>query len=104
VALSRVNYETDADGAVVLPVYVQPGAHAAGLAGRHGDMIKVRVAAPAERDRANAAVCHLIAAELGVRPADVAVVTGRTSRRKRLRVHGVDTARLEGWLAAHGLA
>jgi uncharacterized protein len=97
-------YETDADGGVVLPVYVQPGAHAAGLAGRHGDMIKVRVAAPAERDRANAAVCRLIADELGVRPADVDVVTGRTSRRKRLRVRGVDTATVEGWLAAHGLA
>jgi uncharacterized protein (TIGR00251 family) len=97
-------YETDADGGLVLPVYVQPGAHAAGLAGRHGDMIKVRVAAPAERNRANAAVCHLIADELGVRPAAVEVVTGRTSRRKRLRVHGVDTATVDAWLAAHGLA
>jgi uncharacterized protein (TIGR00251 family) len=97
-------YETDADGGVVLPVYVQPGAHGTGLAGRHGDMIKVRVAAPAERNRANAAVCHLIADELGVRPADVDVVAGRTSRRKRLRVRGVDTARVDGWLATHRLA
>jgi hypothetical protein len=97
-------YETDADGGVVLPVYVQPGAHGTGLAGRHGDMIKVRVAAPAERNRANGAVCHLIADELGVRPADVDVVTGQTSRRKRLRVRGVDTARVDGWLATRRLA
>jgi uncharacterized protein YggU (UPF0235/DUF167 family) len=62
------------------------------------------VAAPAERNRANAAVCHLIADELGVRPADVDVVAGRTSRRKRLRVRGVDTARVDGWLATHRLA
>ncbi len=67
-------------------------------------MVKVRVAAPAERNRANDAVCHLIADELGVRPTDVDVVTGRTSRRKRVRVHGVDTATVDGWLATHGLA
>lgn len=103
-ASSRVEYETDADGVVVLALYVQPGARATGLAGRHGDMIKVRVAAPAERNRANAAVCRLLADELGVRPADVDVVTGRTSRTKRVRVRGVDTATVEGWLATHGLA
>lgn len=103
-ALVRVDDETDADGGIVLPLYVQPGARATGLAGRHGDMIKVRVAAPAERNRANAAVCRLLADELGVRPADVDVVSGRTSRLKRVRVHRVDIATVEGWLAAHGLA
>lgn len=97
-------YEIDASGDVVLPVYVQPGAHAASLAGRYDDMIKVRVAAPAERNRANAAVCHMIAGELGVRPGDVDVVAGRTSRRKRLRVHGVEPGTVDRWLARHGLA
>ena len=97
-------YETDADGAVLLPVYVQPGAQTAGVAGRYGDMIKVRVAAPAERNRANVAVCRLVADELGVRPADMALVAGRTSRRKRLRIRGVDPATVDRWLARHGLA
>lgn len=97
-------YETDADGGVLLPVYVQPGAQRAGVAGRYGDMIKVRVAAPAEQNRANTAVCRLVADELGVRPADVALVTGRTSRRKRLRIRGVDPATVDRWLARHGLS
>ena len=96
-------YDIDADGDVVLPVYVQPGAHAASVAGRYDDMLKVRVAAPAERNRANTAVCHVIARELGVRPGDVDVVAGRTSRRKRLRVHGVDPGAVDRWLARHGL-
>jgi len=97
-------YETDAEGCIVLPVYVQPGAHGTGLAGRHGDMVKVRVAAPAERNRANVAVCHMIADELGVRRGDVEVVAGRTSRRKRVRVHGVDAGAVDVWLARHDLA
>ena len=61
-------YETDADGAILLPVYVQPGAHASAVAGRYGEMVKVRVAAPAERNRANDAVCRLIADQLGAVP------------------------------------
>ena len=97
-------YETDADGSVLLPVFVQPGAQMAGVAGRYGDMIKVRVAAPPEQNRANVAVCRLVADELGVRPADVALVTGHTSRRKRLRIRGVDPATVDRWLARHGLS
>ena len=97
-------YETDADGAILLPVYVQPGAHASAVAGRYGEMVKVRVAAPAERNRANDAVCRLIADQLGARPTDVALVAGRTSRHKRVRIRGVDTATVDGWLATHGLA
>ena len=97
-------YETDADGGVLLPVFVQPGAQMAGVAGRYGDMIKVRVAAPAEQNRANVAVCRLVADELGVRPADVALVTGHTSRRKRVRIRGVDPATVDRWLARHGLS
>lgn len=97
-------YEIDADGGILLPVYVQPGAHTAAVAGPYGEMIKVRVAAAAERNLANAAVCRLIADELGVRPAAVTLMTGRSSRRKRLRIRGVDTATVDRWLARHGVA
>jgi uncharacterized protein (TIGR00251 family) len=95
-------YDVDGDGAVVLPVYVQPGAHRTTVDGRHGDMVKVRVAAPPERGRANAAVCALVAGELGVRAGDVEVVTGRTSRVKRLRVTGVTSEDVAAWLARRG--
>ena len=97
-------FDIDANGDVLLPVYVQPGAHTASLAGRYGDTIKVRVAAQAEKGRANAAVCGLLAHELGVRSGDVDVVTGRTSRRKRVLVRGVEAATVETWLAAHGIS
>jgi uncharacterized protein (TIGR00251 family) len=96
-------YEVDGDGAVVLPVYVQPGARRTAVDGRHGDMVKVRVAAPPERGRANAAVCALVAGELGVRAGEVTVVTGRTSRAKRLRVSGATPEHVAAWLARHGV-
>ena len=97
-------FDIDADGNVVLPVYVQPGAHRSAVAGRHGEAVKVRVAEPPERGRANAAVARLVADELGVRAGAVDVVTGRTSRRKRVLVRGVEPAAVDRWLAAHGIS
>lgn len=75
--------------AVLLAVKVVPGAKRDGVAGRLGDRLKVRVAAPPEGGRANRAVCALIARELGVRASAVEVVSGHASAEKTLRVRGV---------------
>ena len=69
-------------------VHVQAGARRSELAGMHGDAVKVRVAAPREAGRANEELRRLLAAELGVPASNVEIVSGRTSRRKRIRVIG----------------
>jgi uncharacterized protein len=90
-------YDAD-DGGVVLAVRVQPGATRPGVVGPHGDAVRVRVSAAPERGKANAALVDLLADELGVRRADVEVVAGHGSRTKRVRIAGVDAARVEAWL------
>jgi uncharacterized protein (TIGR00251 family) len=78
--------EIDGSGNVLVRVHVQPGARRAGVVGRHGDALKVRVTAPPVDGRANAAAIELLAAELGVPASTIAVVAGATARRKRLRI------------------
>lgn len=52
--------------------------------------LHVRVTAPPDGGRANAAVCMLVARELGVAKSLVSVVRGATARRKVLVVEGLD--------------
>jgi uncharacterized protein (TIGR00251 family) len=82
---------------LVIAVHVQPGAARPGIVGRHGDALKVRVAAPPDRGRANAALVRLLAGELGVRVSDVEVVAGHAGRRKQVRIRGADPDRVARW-------
>jgi uncharacterized protein (TIGR00251 family) len=82
-------YDDGPDG-VVLRVHVQPGAGRSAVVGRHGDALKVRVAAPPVEGRANEATRALLAEALGVPDADVDLTSGQSSRTKRFRLKGLD--------------
>ncbi len=70
-------------------VHVQPRASRAGVAGTHGDAIKVCVAAPPVDGRANDALEVLLADALGVARRAVCVVSGAMGRDQVVEVVGV---------------
>lgn len=82
----------DAGDRVLVAVRVLPGAGRDGVAGVHGDELRVRVSAPPVDGRANESVCTLLARLCGVRPAAVVVERGARSRSKVVAVRGVDLA------------
>ena len=84
-----------ADGSVVLALHIQPGAKKTELAGLHGEALKIRLAAPPVDGKANAALLAFLAKACGVSKSAVELVSGETSRSKRVRIHGVDVAELE---------
>jgi uncharacterized protein (TIGR00251 family) len=72
-----------------LQVKVAAGASRDGIDGWLGDTLKLRVTAPPERGKANAAVERLVADVMGIPKTRVTVVSGHTSARKTLELLGV---------------
>jgi uncharacterized protein (TIGR00251 family) len=89
---------TEKDGTVSFTVRVQPRASRDEIAGEHQDGLKVRLTAPPVEDRANEALCRLLAARLKVPRAAVRIASGHRSRNKRVEIQGVTAAMIRGLL------
>ena len=73
-----------------LRIHVVTNAKKTGLAGTHGDAIKVRCSAPPLDGRANQEVRELLADLLGLPVRDVTITRGERSRDKIVEVAGMD--------------
>jgi len=82
----------------VLTVKVAPGARKDEITGWMGDTLKLRVAAPPEKGRANAAVVALLARTLSTGRDRIVIVAGAGSRRKRVRIEGLSPEEVRGRL------
>jgi hypothetical protein len=77
------------DDSVLVDVLVVPNASNSQVVGLHGSRIKVRVAGPPERGKANKAVVDLLVEATGARRGEV--VSGRTHRHKTVKLWPADT-------------
>lgn len=73
----------------LLHILVQPRASRSEIVGPHGDMLKVRLAAPPVDGAANEELVRFLAKEFGVPQRAIEIVAGLSSRRKTIRVAGV---------------
>lgn len=78
-------YHAD-DACLTLRIHAQPNARSTGTAGLHGDALKIRIAAPAADDRANAALLAWLADALVVPRSTLRLKSGKTSRRKVIEI------------------
>ena len=85
--------------AIRLAIKVGPSSSREGIAGWLGETLKVRVSAPAERGRANAAAEKVVAEALGLSAKCARVVAGTTSARKVLEISGLSESELRDRLA-----
>jgi uncharacterized protein (TIGR00251 family) len=83
-----------------LSVWVQPGASRSRIVGLHGGAVKVAVAAPPEKGRANREVEETVARALGLRRSCVRVLSGVTTRSKVLEIEGLAQEDLDRQVAS----
>jgi hypothetical protein len=77
---------------VVIELHVQPGARRTGVAGLHGERLKIRLAARAVDGAANRALVEFLADALDAPRRGVLIEAGETSRQKRVSVSGARRA------------
>jgi uncharacterized protein len=89
----------DRQGHAVFSVRVSPGAARTKIIGEHDGALKVSVNAPPEKGKANKELVDYLAEILGVKRAAVTVISGETSRQKKIAVEGFTAAALRAKIA-----
>jgi uncharacterized protein (TIGR00251 family) len=83
---------------VDLLLYCQPGAKVSRVVGEHDGRLKLALNAPAIENRANEVLVAWLADQLSVPRRQVELVSGQTSRKKRVRLAGVTVQAVVGVL------
>jgi uncharacterized protein (TIGR00251 family) len=80
-----------ADNAIAFSVKVVPRSSKTAITGVLGGMLKVKLAAPPEKGKANDSLVKFLAETLGVRKNTVRITSGLTSPVKTIEVAGIST-------------
>lgn len=67
---------------LTLTLHIQPNARATAVAGRHGDALKIRIAAPVVDDKANAALIDFLHQWFKLPSSHIKIKRGARGRRK----------------------
>ena len=78
------------EGGVVVSVKVQPNASKDRVVGEHADQIKIAVTVAPEKGKANKAVIKILSKSLGVKSSDIQIVSGETSRDKKVFIRNIN--------------
>jgi uncharacterized protein (TIGR00251 family) len=84
----------------ILVVRAQPGARRDAIVGTHAGALRVAVAAPPDKGKANAAIRQTLAAALDRKPRQVSLLSGEAHREKRFLIEGLDPEQLRSCLAS----
>lgn len=83
------------DGGVSFTVKVVPGSSKTSIEGVLGGMLKVKIAAVAEKGKANKELISFLAKLLDIRKKDIEITSGDTSPVKTLVVNKLETSKLK---------
>ena len=74
---------------IVLAIHAQPGAKREGVVGEYNARLKIALTTPPVDGKANAALIKFLSKKLGVPRSNFTLISGDTSRDKRLTIEGL---------------
>lgn len=84
----------ESDEGVVLSAKIVPGSSSTRICGLLDGMLKVKVAAPPEKGKANQCLLRFLTKELGLKKNAVSLISGKTSPVKHVRIVGISAETL----------
>lgn len=82
------------EGGVIFSVKVIPGGRKDCICGTYDGMVKIRIAAPAEKGKANKSLIDFLAQTAGVRKNCLRIISGQTNPVKRIQISGITAEQL----------
>ncbi|MGM0365130.1 MAG: DUF167 domain-containing protein [Actinomycetota bacterium] len=79
----------------IINFLVKPGSSVNNIDGLHGDYIKVRVASPPQKGEANKDLVRLISDKLKIPKSNIAIVSGKKSRYKKISIKYPSTVNIK---------
>ena len=74
---------------IVFKVKIVPGSSKTAIAGHLDRMLKIKIAAPPEKGKANNCLIDFLASRLNVKKNAVTIISGHTNPIKQIRISGV---------------
>jgi len=79
---------------VEIRIHIQPRASKTEIVGLYGEALKIRIAAPPVDGQANAELTRFLARQLSIPPQYVQLISGLSSRQKRVFIKGKTLAEI----------
>jgi len=77
------------DSGIILSIRTQPGSSKNHIIGEYGGRLKLAVTAAPEKGKANKAVIELLSDSLHIPESSIHIISGESSRDKRLMIEGL---------------
>ena len=86
---------TETDTGLSVLIKVQPNSKENAIVGKYGKRLKISVTSPPEKGKANKAVIKLMATVLGIKTSQINIVSGQTTREKKIHIIGMSLKHFE---------
>ncbi len=82
------------DDGIVFTAKIVPGSSRTAVMGLLDGMVKIKVAAAAEKGKANQCLIEFLAKKLEVKKKDISIISGKTSPVKQIKINRISSKQL----------